>query len=316
MSIEVVRPTLSDSVLQIFTGGPRRRAWTDFYIFWGDIVPLLTAVIFFLCVIVLNQKPTSLWNLIPGFLLTTWAVTSKMLKNIVDKDEKARKAVLEKTAAEAEASGILQGSTAVYTDWGKVALKHRFALEAVSIELQSYFPQATQVQVHDEAARKHLQALLELFGLLFSEAGPLVANLAMVKPRAKELWIVVLEPGRAKDRKPLPRLYPLETGQSRWGMSVCVERKKIVYTAEVPQDAEVTSAYLSVINLPVMTSDGRILAVVNIDSDRASAFGIHNQETTQQRLDQAEEFAAPILQSLAVLLLDRRLFSKHREVNL
>lgn len=251
------------------------------------------------------------------FAVAVYSSASSILKHLMDRREKELKALEagDKTTAEdALLRGLTLGANAAYTEWSGVALKHRYAIEAAKNRRFIGGALGPKKESDHDPVRKHLIAILEVLNQQFPDVERFCATLVMVCPEAEQLWVVMVEPGRARTRKVTPRPYPLEKGDSGWGMSIAVERKQMVYSTQLPppppgEDRE----YNTVLNFPLFTPAGNVFAVVNIDSPSADACGENNTEETKKRLDQVEDFAQPILESLGWLLMDQTFFPRHRE---
>jgi hypothetical protein len=298
--------------------GPRRKKISQGIIISGDLLGVVAAFIA-LYAAARGIRPQNLWLVALAALISILVAFAKIFKHYFDKRkneikeaENAAKEISSMEAAKKLEEGILLGITTVYTQWSESALMHRFALQN-SKPLRSLNLSGGDVtSIGREATLRHLSAVRDIFTKLFPDAGTLIINLMMVNRSTQQLWLVMVEPGRKYSRKPIPRSYPIEREEQAWGANVCLDRRQMVYTAEVPNDGEVRD-YCSVINLPLFTPDGEILALVNVDSALISGFGVYDDQAARNRLELAEALSAPILESLSLLLIDKRLFVKNRD---
>lgn len=158
-----------------------------------------------------------------------------------------------------------------------------------------------------EALHSYLRAIIAVFDSQYQDhQGAFSANLTVPSADATKLWLVLIEPGGGGRSNPLPR--PIEISDESWGAVVAYRTGNIVYTPDVTQEHNHSGnrGYLSVVNLPVLDSQGKMSAVVNIDSPQRQAF------ESQESVKAAADYCRPIISSLSLCLSDPRLFKKER----
>ena len=185
-----------------------------------------------------------------------------------------------------------------------MAKHHEAAVYDLNRQLQAVlrFRSGEEARSSD-AIRGCLRAILAVFKTIYREhEEEFSANLMVPNADHSQLWLVVIEPGGRGRTTKLPRSIDV----SSWGVGQCLQSQEIVCTPDVRECGKEGTTYLSVVNLPVVNEQGKVSAIVNIDSPQVEAFG------TKDRVQNAFAYCAPIIATLALCLKDERLFRTER----
>ncbi|MCP2015654.1 hypothetical protein L1280_002822 [Deinococcus sp. HSC-46F16] len=304
---------LWSSLLDFTQDGPRRRRWTNNFIASGDLVGLVLAGVAVYAAY-RGIPSQSLWVVITALVVALYTAFTKLVKTGLDLREKAQKKRLEDALAEAKAEATHAASEAaieaaerVFEHWKGAARMHEDGVEHTHRQLREIMQANPRGRVGAEAVDSYLKCLLAIFDGFYDEhRGTFSANLTVPNADCSRLWLVRIEPGGRGRSNNLPR--PLDLSNDQWGASVAFKENKIVYTPDVRREGNPGDhGYLSVINLPVKGRTGEPIAVVNIDSPEADAFGSYDRVW-----EIWNAYCQPVLASLSLCLSDPRLFQTQR----
>ncbi|WP_412027867.1 hypothetical protein [Deinococcus yunweiensis] len=311
--------------------------WNGFIVF-GDWTSLAPAV---LLIIALangfdNKWPPLLWTTVVGIVIGSSSKTLKSYKDRRDKEISNQKTSTDRAEIEAlkvkldetekthaeqvEAfltsitdsynEGVADGAEEKMTRWAEVARLHEAGMVNTHRQLTDRLKPPTGGEPSTECIISYLQAILAGFRTFYpaSERTPLdvTASLAVVAADRQQVHLVKIEPGgRNRDRQ-LPR--PCDVSQLSWGMSdLLINDQDSIYTPDIRTcGGNPQRGYLSVANLAVRNIDGRIIAIVNVDSPGEDTFG------SPEQVQQAYQYCLPMLSSIALSLLDPRMFRNER----
>ena len=260
---------------------------------------------------------TLIFGVLTGFL--------KVLKYGLDLREKHLKGKLEdqilhlREQAQADISQLREQARAdseeaaataslkVLSHWKIVARHHEDGMYNANRQLRPALQFNTDEFTGAEAIDSYLKAIIAVFdGFYETHTQEFSANLAIPNSDGSKLWLVRIEPGGSRRSNPLPREIDLST--DAWGAAVAYKTGKIIYTADVRLEGNPGDrGYLSVANLPIEDSAGKVIGVVNIDSPEPNGFG------SEESVKEVAEYCWPICSSISLCLADLRLFKAARE---
>ena len=320
MTIEPLEPqpprpgrSVVATFIDLMQEGPRRRRVSSGIILAGDVIGVAGAAIA-LYASLRGIKAQDPWVVTVGLILAVLIAVSKIFKYYVEKREKENKARLEQERTQALESikasydlGADDGASKVYAGWTLVARLHEDGMESLNRQLHQGVTYREGLPVSPDAIDSCLLAISNVFKAFYvAEEGVFTVSIAVADRARTTLHLTRIHPGGLGRSSPLPRPYAL--ADQNWGMAECFSRNTIVYTPDVrAQGQPGTRGYLSVVNLPVKDSDGRVIAVVNVDSPRANAFG------SDDRVLEVWRYCLPLLSSISLSLSDPRLFKDLRD---
>lgn len=298
--------------IDLMQEGTRRRRVSSGVIVAGDVIGVAGAAVVFYASLrgIRAQEP---WVVGTALLLALLTALSKVYKYYVEKREKEHRAQLEQERTQALDSvkasydlGADDGASKVYAGWTLVARRHEDGMESLNRQLHQGVTFREGHAVSPDAVDSCLLAISEVFRAFYvAEESVFTVSIAVADRRRTTLHLTRIHPGGLGRSSPLPRAYAL--ADQTWGMAECFSRNKIVYTPDVrAQGQPGDRGYLAVVNLPVKDPDGHVVAVVNVDSPTANAFG------SQDRVLEVWRYCLPLLSSISLSLSDPRLFEDLR----
>ncbi|WP_407573051.1 hypothetical protein [Deinococcus altitudinis] len=309
-------PPSGSSVVATFVDvmqqGPKRRQLSSGIILAGDVISVFGAVVA-LYASLRGIKAQDPWVVTTGLILAVLIALSKTFKYYVEKRDKEIKACLEQERTQALTSvkesydlGAADGANRVYAGWIEVARLHEDGMDGLGRQFHQGVTFQGGTPVGPDAVDSCLLAISNVFKAFYvAEESVFTVSIAIANRARTTLHLARIHPGGLGRSNPLPRPYAL--ADQSWGMAESFSQDKIVYTPDVrAQGQPGNRGYLSVVNLPVRNSEGRVIAVVNVDSPREQAFG------SEDRVLEVWRYCLPLLSSIALSLSDPRLFRELR----
>lgn len=208
-------------------------------------------------------------------------------------------------------SGLSDGANEKLALWAEVARNHEDGMLNTYRQLAPCMSFNLDVPASTEAMTSYLRAVMAVFQTFCAESKTapldLTATLAVVSSDRAQVHIVKIEPGgRGRSHKiPRPCLVPEMT----WGMIDLIQSpaRRTNYVRDIRECGVVADrGYISVANLAVWDTQEKLIAIVNVDSPTVDAFG------SDEQVEQAYQYALPIISSIALSLEDQRMFRRER----
>ncbi|MBB6016763.1 hypothetical protein ACFP9V_19240 [Deinococcus radiopugnans] len=303
-----------DGFLSMTQQGPRRRRFTSNIISIGNFLPPVILVLVSLGAALFKIPTQTPWIIGLGLFIAVFAGFTKLLKDGLELREKAQKKRLEEELAAARAGDeeaaleiATSASLKVFGYWKEVSRHHEDGMENANRQLREGMHFNLDERGNTDAIDSYLRAVIAVFEAFYEDAPEsFTANLMVPSADCNQLWLVKIEPGGGGRSNNIPRA--IEVGDEAWGAAEAFQTKQIVYTEDVQQYGNSGErGYLSVVNIPVLGSQGQVVALVNIDSPQISTFG------SIDRVKGAAGYCRPILSSLSLCLNDPRLFKEVRQ---